>query len=576
MPSMDEELLARQAATAIAAAYEAYQADFRAITRRARGRFERCDWHGLQDDAVARLDSYRAHLDRLLVVLRRLLATRFTDRALWQSLRAHYAALIAARPDSELAETFFNSLTRRVFATVGVDAALEFVRVAAPSPVLPADTTVARRYHATAPDAPLMLRLLADVPWSVPYADLPGDAQRVAAAVTAAVQTRWGDLAISAVELLRPVFFRNKGAYLIGRVCRGAECLPLVLPLLHDAAGIQVDAVLLSEDEASIVFSFTRSYFHVDVDRPRELVAFLRTIMPRKPIAELYTALGYHKHGKTEFYADLLRHLHAGDDCFEIARGERGMVMIVFTMPSYDVVFKVIRDRFAEPKTTTRQQVMARYQLVFHHDRAGRLVDAQEFEHLTFDRRRFHPALLEELLTGAAQSVHLIGEQVHIRHLYTERRVTPLNLFVQEADEQAARRVVIDYGRCLKDLAAANIFPGDILLKNFGVTRHGRVVFYDYDELCLLTDCRFRELPLPRDDEEALAGEPWFAVGEGDVFPAELQLFLGLREPYRSLFHAHHADLFTVDFWQTMQQRCAAGELPDIFPYDECRRLRQP
>ena len=334
-----------------------------------------------------------------------------------------------------------------------------------------------------------------------------------------------------------------------------------------------VDAALTTEDEVSIVFSFTHSYFHVDADRPHDVIQFLKSIMPLKRVAELYIALGYNKHGKTELYRDLLRHLERSTDKFKIAPGDRGMVMVVFTLPSYDVVFKVIRDKIPFPKTTTRADVLKKYQLVFDHDRAGRLADAQEFEHLAFDRNRFSDALLAELMDTASDSVAVRDSQVLIRHLYTQRRMTPLNLYLRDATEATALDAAREYGQAIKDLAATNIFPGDLLLKNFGVTRHGRVAFYDYDELCLLTDCNFRDMPRARDLEEELAAEPWFYVGDEDLFPEEFLTFMGLQGTVREVFLEAHRDLLSPDFWRRMQERHAAGEVLDIFPYRQGRRL---
>ncbi|MGH9577576.1 MAG: bifunctional isocitrate dehydrogenase kinase/phosphatase, partial [Terriglobales bacterium] len=324
----------------------------------------------------------------------------------------------------------------------------------------------------------------------------------------------------------------------------------------------------------SIVFSFTHSYFHVEVERPHEVIHFLKSIMPLKRVAELYIALGENKHGKTELYRDLLRQLERSTDRFEIAPGDPGMVMVVFTLPSYDVVFKVIRDKIPFPKTTTRRDVLKKYQLVFNHDRAGRLADAQEFEHLAFARDRFSEALLADLMETAADSVVVGDGQVVIKHLYTQRRMTPLNLYLRDAEEGAAREVAVEYGQAIKDLAATNIFPGDLLLKNFGVTRHGRVAFYDYDELCALTDCNFRDMPEPRDVEEELASEPWFYVGDGDLFPEEFITFMGLQGTVREVFLQMHGDLLSAEFWRKMQERHSAGEVIDIFPYREGRRLR--
>jgi isocitrate dehydrogenase kinase/phosphatase len=311
----------------------------------------------------------------------------------------------------------------------------------------------------------------------------------------------------------------------------------------------------------------------VDVEDPVALVAFLRTIMPKKPLAELYIAIGLDKHGKSELWRDLTLHLAASDDLFVEAPGETGMVMTVFTLPSYDVVFKVIRDVFGAPKTSSREEVMAKYRLDFRLGRAGRLVDTQEFRWFELPVERFQEGTLGRLLRLAPASIELDGDRVLIRHLYTERRLLPLNLYLARADEASARAAVLDYGRALKELASTNVFPGDLLLKNFGVTRHGRVVFYDYDELALLLDCNFRELPAARTADEETSGEPWFYVGPNDVFPEELLPFLGLSGALKEAFLEEHGELLTVPYWTSMQERLRAGGILDVYPYPTARRL---
>jgi isocitrate dehydrogenase kinase/phosphatase len=378
---------------------------------------------------------------------------------------------------------------------------------------------------------------------------------------------------VERAEMVNAVFYRGQGAYLVGRLFSGTHLIPIVFALLNIAQGVVVDAVLLNENDISVLFSFTRSYFHVEIERPYDLVRFLKTIMPRKRSADIYISIGYNKQGKTELYRDLLRHLASSRDRFEIAPGARGMVMAVFAMPAYDMVFKVIKDEFSPPKETTREAVKAKYHLVFKHDRAGRLVDAQEFEHLKFERWRFSGALLAELQNLAGETVAVDENHVVIKHLYVERQVIPLNIYLREADEVAARAAVVDYGQAVKDLAASGIFPGDLLLKNFGVTRHGRVVFYDYDELCLLNECNFRALPPSRTYEEEISAEPWFSVRDNDIFPEEFERFLGLQGTLREVFLAHHADLFDPHFWQQHQKRLDAGEVIHIFPYDQDKRL---
>jgi isocitrate dehydrogenase kinase/phosphatase len=403
------------------------------------------------------------------------------------------------------------------------------------------------------------------------------DPTRDAALAAERIEAQWvaggAPAPIDGIEMLDPVFFRRKGAYLVGRVVGGNRAMPLLLPIVHGRHGLRVDAVLFTEEDVSIVFSFTRSYFHADVAHPAEVIAFLRALMPAKPVAELYAALGYHRHGKTEFYRGLRRHLAHTDERFDIAPGAPGMVMIVFAMPGFDVVFKVIRDHFAPPKQTTPSEVRRRYDLVFAHDRAGRLVDAQEFEGLAFPTEHFTRRLLDELTSAAGRTARVSGNTVAFSHLYTERRVRPLNLYLEDADPGEACRVALDYGQAIRDLAATNVFPGDLLLKNFGVTRHGRVVFYDYDELRLLSECRFRGLPQAQYPEDELSGEPWFHVGPDDVFPEDLGRFIPFTGPVREAFLAAHRDLYQPRFWQDLQARSERGEILDIFPYPADRRL---
>jgi isocitrate dehydrogenase kinase/phosphatase len=408
---------------------------------------------------------------------------------------------------------------------------------------------------------------------TVPYARLEADAAAVGARIDARLSEPGALATVGKAEMVRAVFYRGQSAYIVGLLYAGSHRIPLIIALSNGEDGVFVDAVLLTENEASIVFSFTRSYFHVDVARPYDLVRFLRRLMPRKRVAEIYIAIGQNKHGKTELYRDLLRHLRSTEEQFELAPGTRGMVMIVFTMPGYDDVFKVIRDTFLPPKRATRRSVMGKYRLVFQHDRAGRLMDVQDFQHLAFQRSKFSDAVLDELLSEAAGTVRLEGDSVIISHVYVERRVVPLDIYVREAAGPAAADAVIDFGQAIKDLASTNIFPGDLLPKNFGVTRHGRVVFYDYDELSTLTEISFRELPTPRDETEALAADPWFPVGDRDVFPEEHQSFLGLAPPLREVFFAHHADLFAVEAWRAIQERIRSGELIEVYPYRQDARL---
>jgi isocitrate dehydrogenase kinase/phosphatase len=568
--------LSAQGAKAIHEAFITYRTRFMEITRQAQSRFIDRDWHAMRADAARRLELYREAVDRIEADIRQLLAGRVQDKRIWAEIKTAYSARLIGNDDWELAETFSNSITRRIFSTVGVDSNIEFVDTIFGKPPGRTMPECYRTIENQLPNAALIKRILAGYPWMTSFQNLENDARQAANKIKAHLHKLGSSGKIERIDIVRSIFFRGMGAYIVGRIYAGSGWIPLAIALLNSPDGIVIDGVLLNEDDLSILFSFTRSHFHVEVDRPYDLVQFLKSTLPHKRIAELYISIGFHKHGKTELYRELLDHLSVCyEDRFDISRGQRGMVMIVFNMPNDDLVFKLIRDRFDTPKKTTRREVMEKYDLVFKHDRAGRLVDAQSFEFLKFEGGCFSTQLLTELKQEAGHTVRIAEDSIIVHHAYVERRVTPLDIFLKEAAEDKAASAVLDWGNAIKDLAVSNIFPGDILLKNFGVTRHGRVVFYDYDELCSLTSCNFRKLPPPSVHDDEMAAEPWFYVDENDVFPEELQYFMELSGSLKKVFLEHHADLFGVDFWQQTQDKIRVGELPHIFPYSKHCRIKR-
>ncbi|MFZ1906137.1 MAG: bifunctional isocitrate dehydrogenase kinase/phosphatase [Steroidobacteraceae bacterium] len=559
----------RDCARHIVEAFASYNAEFRAITRRAPLRFDARDWKGGQRDAVERIELYDRFVNQTTAQLRTLLGATALDRALWRALRSEFAAQIAGLADPEFTKTFFSSISRRLFGTVGVAPDIEFVATDL-DPLAAVRSTVLTNTYVNHGSLSLLFEaLLGDVRFRSPWQDLDRSIAHVTQEVNAYLHGRGrGERReVLRVEVIRPVFYQISRAYIVGRILGREFVAPLVIALKNADGGVLVDAVMLAEADVSIVFSFTRSYFHVDLERVAEAVLFLKSIMPRKPVSELFTVLGRARQGKTERYRELMRNLDSTTDEFVHAPGERGLVMVCFTLPSSDVVFKVIRDRFAYPKTVLREEVLAKYRMVFIHDRAGRLVDAQEFRRLRFPRARFAPALLEELGRETVQTVRADGTDLVFDHLYIERRMTPLNLYLRAASAHDAERAVLDYGQCIRDLAYTDIFPGDLLLKNFGVTRHGRVIFYDYDELCRVSDCSFRDLPPATDPEDEMRGEAWFYVGERDVFPETFLNFLGFNDAQRAALLRVHAEILTAAFWRGVQQRLGEGEVLEVLPY---------
>ena len=580
LQAADPEDIAPWIADTVYAGYVEYIAAFQNLTRRAAANFTTRSWTSQDADAIKRLLVHTEIVQRTVAEVHPHLRTTPDRRGTWRTARTAYKRRITQRTDLELAETFFNSVTRRIFTTIGVDNDVELRWFGAST--LPRGLGRSEMFGTwtrTGGSAAMVQSILESYDFGVPWVDLVGDARRAGARIDAFLLDSWDTLDLDGIDMLATVFYRNKGAYLVGRLRHLNRVTPIVLPIIHGDGGIQPDTVLLTESQASRLFSFTRSYFFVETPKPAELVGFCKSMLPMKSISELYTSVGFHQHGKTTLYRSLYRHMQNSHDKIMRARGTPGMVMSVFTLVSFNVVFKIIKDRFDPPKNTTRQAVRDRYRLVAQHDRVGRMVDAHEFENLSFDRDRFDPDLLDELLTEASLTVRVEGDQVVISHVYTERQVYPLNLYLREMSADRAEAAALDWGWAIKDLAAANIWPGDLFTKNFGVTRHGSVVFYDYDEITLLDACRFRRIPQSDDHEHEMRSTPWFAVEPGDIFPEQFPTFMSFptdvpREIWER-FQTVHGDLFTPDFWIDVQGRLAEDDVPEFFPYPDRLRFRR-
>lgn len=574
MPAGQVERKARFART-ILNGFESYFAEFQNITLAAKSWFESADWHGIQQASAQRIDLYKAHTSRVNQYVELIAGEQLHDYEFWRDARDVYSALIEGHSNFEIAETFFNSVYCAVFKHRKIRN--EYVFVFSPhGDMPPADvSSVYKTYRLDGSLESLLHTLLDDYAFSLPYEDVGRDVANIIDVVKSYLVPRF-DLSGADVEVqvLEHHFYRNKGAYIVGRIVTGKGSMPFVLPILHNEAGaVFVDTVLFGSDKVSVLFSFTRSYFLVDASIPSQYVLFLQQLMPAKPISEIYSAMGYNKHGKTYYHRCAYRHMQSTSDQFMIAPGIKGMVMCVFTMPSYDFVFKIIKDKFTPPKDMTREQVREKYRMVKRADRVGRIADTQEFTNLAFARERFSDELMEELHKVAPSMIEEHGKALVIKHVYVERRMTPLNLYLHDATDEQVVDVMDEYGNAIKQLASANIFPGDMLLKNFGVTRHGRVVFYDYDEIVPLTDCTFRKIPEPRTEEEEMASQPWYNVGPNDIFPEEFRLFFSGNQRARKVFDGLHSDIYQVEFWRHLQEKIRSGHIEDFFPYRRKQRF---
>jgi isocitrate dehydrogenase kinase/phosphatase len=572
---------------------------FRTESGRSKHRFETADWHGQQRAQRERIEFYDLRVRECSTRLEREFKAGDQPMEVWHQTKLHYIGLLVDHQQPELAETFFNSVTTKILHRSYFQNDFIFVRPAVSTEYIENDEPAAlptyRAYYPSPDNMPrVLLQLVSDFDLRRPFENL----ERDCGFVQAALQTRLGDVKLRAnfqLQVLSGLFFRNKGAYVVGKIINGFNEVPFALPVLHNKAGkLVIDAALFGEDDLLMLFSFARAYFMVDMDVPSAYVQFLRSMMPRKPRNEIYNALGLAKQGKTLFYRDFLHHLRHSTDKFRIAPGIKGMVMLVFDLPSFPYVFKVIKDYYPPQKDTTREQIKGKYLLVKQHDRVGRMADTLEYSGVGFPRARFNDELIAEIEKFAPSQLE-IGDrdgdgqfEVILKHVYIERRMIPLNIYQEAFDlgqgdavtvAAAARaseqieRGVIEYGNAIKDLVAANIFPGDMLWKNFGITRHGKVVFYDYDEIEYITDCNFRRVPAPRNEEEEMSGEVWYTVGPRDVFPETFGPFLLGNPAVREVFMRHHADLLDAGFWQAHKERIAQGHVFDVFPYDRDKRF---
>jgi isocitrate dehydrogenase kinase/phosphatase len=565
---------------------------FRATSAAAKGRFEKADWHGQQRAQAERIAFYDQRVNEAVQRLRGELAVDEVGMDTWQQAKLHYIGLLVDHRQPELAETFFNSVTAKLLHRSYFHNDFIFVRPAVSTEYIeddaPGSLPTYRAYYPTRETLhETWKRIVTNFQLERAFEDLDRDVDHVVQAMLSELGG-FRPRANFQIQVLSSLFYRNKGAYLVGKVINGFHETPLALPILHKAADgspdgddgrLVIDAALFGEDDLLMIFSYARAYFMVDMEVPSATVQFLRSMMPRKPRHELYNALGLQKHGKNLFYRDFMAHQRHSSDKFRIAPGIKGMVMMVFDLPSFPYVFKVIKDYYPPQKDTTRELIQSKYLLVKQHDRVGRMADTLEFSNVAFPLARFEDELVAELRKFCPSVLEISDRdgdgqtELILKHVYIERRMIPLNIYLQEAGPEQLAHAVVEYGNAIKDLVAANIFPGDMLWKNFGVTRHGKVVFYDYDEIEYLTDCNFRRVPPPRHEEDEMSGEVWYAVNKGDVFPETFGPFLLGNPQVREIFMAHHADLLDAAFWQGCKERILAGHVHDVFPYEAGKRF---
>lgn len=571
------ELNARRIAETILDGFNRHYRIFLEITAAAKQRFDDCDWKGQRQAASDRINLYTQRVTEAIARLKDEFGLdNEVDEELWREVKLRYIGLLYEHKQPELAETFYNSVFTWLFHRRYYNNDNIFVRPGLSTEFLDDGDPVYDSYYPTRQGLTQSVRAILNAcDCDLEFEDISRDVRHLVAHVKMKRLTGMELRKHFHLQVLRAPFYRNKAAYVVGRAINGADVFPFVIPILNNGRGkVYVDTLLMEVDDIANLFSFARAYFMVETETPAAVVRFLKRMLPTKTKADLYTSIGLQKQGKTEFYRDFLHHLSHSTDQLDMAPGVKGMVMTVFTMPSYPYVFKVINDYFKPPKEVDRATVKRKYQIVKMHDRVGRMADTLEYSYAAFPLDRITERLMAELKEKCGNSLEIEGDKVIVRHLYIERRLDPLNLFFQTASAEQKGNAILGFGNAVKDMAAANIFPGDLLYKNFGVTRHGRVIFYDYDEIEFMTDMNFRRIPAPRTPEDEMSAEPWYSVAPNDVFPEEFASFLLIDPELRRPFMQHHRDLLDAEYWKGVQQDIRNERQRDVFPYSVSKRFR--
>lgn len=578
-PVSINDLTAQRIAIALVDGFNKHYRLFRDCSARAKQRFEEARWILVQQAVKDRIQFYDDRVQETTEQLRDEFNAVDISDEIWQQAKLNYIGLLTNHKQPELAETFFNSVFCKILDRTYFHNDFIFVRPAVSTEYIESVPPTYRCYYPNQDGFRASIRrVFIDFDWAREFADIDRDVDFIIRSVEQYLGEWPQREANFQIQVLSSAFYRNKAAYVIGKAVNGSVEYPFAVPVLHSPEGkLFLDTVILAAWRISVLFSLSRAYFMVDMEVPSAYVQFLRSIIPNKPRSELYTMLGLGKQGKTMFFRDLIYHLHHSADQFVIAPGIPGLVMMVFTLPSYPYVFKVIKDVFGKSKEVDHETVRHKYQLVKQVDRVGRMADTLEFSYVALPRKRFSQELIDELYKLAPSLIEEDGDDLIIKHVYIERRMEPLNMFLEKM-EQAGRadqieHAVREYGNAIRELAIANIFPGDMLWKNFGITRYGRVVFYDYDEIEYMTDCNFRRIPPAPDFEAEMSGEAWYSVARADVFPEEFGTFLLVSDKIRDAFMRYHSDLLEAKFWQDTQNEIRQGMVKDFFPYPESLRF---
>ena len=557
--------------------FDLFYSRFQVITESAKTAFETRDYQASLIISKKRLSLYSDSMYKLGENLSDAFSPISRDQGLWEVIEEKYRQLVRNRYEGDLALAYIHSVRRALL--LGEWSPVDYSFDVPSKANKNYSDFLFETFHTEAITTDLLLDILRVPGFNVQYRELKVDAMLAAQRVKGDLDDRFSTYKIQKIEVIKGEFYRNRGAYIVGRiVLDNLSNVPLVIALLNEEKGIYVDAILTSESAAFNIFSTTRANFHVNNEYYHELSEFLHSIIPKRSLGLAYSTIGFNHFGKVAVMEELKEELLSNDGKFDFAIGFKGTVAIGFQSRQSGYNLKVIRNSPTEQYKWGMFEgvpsVLEKYSRVHVINRTGSMLDNIIFYRVKLERIWFTNALLEELLNEASECVTLQGNFLFFRHLIVQRRLTPLPVYLETSSQAESEAAVINLGHCIKNNMAANIFNKDLDARNYGVGVFGGVYLFDYDALEKFTEVKIRTNQNQFEGEEEIP--EWF-FEDGVVFlPEEIES--GLRIPSRSLrrlFREVHGDLLKVDYYENIQNELRVGKVPSVRVYPERYQIKK-
>lgn len=557
--------------------YSLFYKEFLMIIDLAKVAFEKRDFASSVHVSSRRLSLYSASIVNVSRRLQRAYPEIQGDTECWQGIEAHYLRLIKDEYAEDIGKAYLHSLRRKIYQDEWHAADYSFSEMTSRDEAIFSE--VLRSYELESELTEEIIESILNIPQFIrSYGDMPQERQRVLQRIVENLaRSRHRADRLVRVEMINAGFYRNRGAYLVGRmIFDSGNFVPLIIALLNDESGLFVDAVLTSETYAHNIFSSALANFHVTSSYYHQVSALLKSIMPRRPLGLHYSTIGYNHLGKVAVMSDLESEIRDSDVGLETAVGSPGTVAMGFAAKNSAYSLKVIRDKPTKSYKWGEfggvESVIRKYTRVHEINRTGSMLDSIIYYKIRLDRRWFSADLLEELLTEASETVSLVDDDVVFKYLIVQIKLTPLPVYLETATEKQAETAIANLGYCIKNNAAANIFNRDLDARNYGIGSYSKVYLFDYDALEDLTEVKIRT-NLDREDGEEDIPDWYFE--EGVVFLPE-ELISGLCIPQRRLsdmFARRHHNLLTTQYWTEIQQDLLNGTVPSVSVYPDYERL---